>query len=295
MARRATWKGAISFGMVVIPIKLYPATESKDISFVTLHKECNTRLHQRYCPFHETTVESSEVVRGYEYAKGQYLAMDPADFETLPVPSTHTIEITRFIDLASIDPLYFERSYALEPEAVGVKPFYLLKGAMEQTKRVAIAKVSLQQKEHLCCLRPFESGLVMETMYCPDEIRGTNDLDLPEDRANVTDQEMAMAISLIDQLTGDFEPEQFQDEYRAALERVIEAKLGTGQPVIATPATPQGKVGDLMEALRASILAAKSEPEETPAPTYDEPPAKKEPRRTRARVADAEAGARPLG
>jgi len=185
--------------------------------------------------------------------------MEDSDFEDLPVPSKSTIEITQFIDLTDINPIFFERSYALEPQEIGVKPYYLLKQALESTQRVAIAKVSLRQKEHLCCLRPYEQGIMLETMHYPSEISGTAELALPEDQVTFTDQEMQMAVTLIDQLTRQFEPSQFTDGYRAALERIIEAKLGTGQPVTVAPATPQGKVGDLMEALKASIEATKTE------------------------------------
>ena len=141
MARRSIWNGAISFGMVVIPVKVYPATDDKDIHFVNLHTTCHNRIRQpRYCPHHETMVESAEIVRAYEYAKEQYIIMDDADFENIPVPSKHTIEITQFVDLASIDPIYFENSYSLEPSDIGVKPFYMLKQALESTNRVAVAK-----------------------------------------------------------------------------------------------------------------------------------------------------------
>ena len=258
MARRAIWKGAISFGMVAIPVKVYNATDSKDIAFVTLHAPCGSRIRQRhYCPHHEAIVDQSEEVRAYEYAKEQYVVMETADFDDLPVPSKHTIEISQFVQLEAIDPMYYDRSYALEPEGVGVKPFYLLKKALESTDRVAIAKVSLRQKEHLCCLRPYEHGLLLETMHYPDEIRGTSELNLPEEQASLSDAEVNMAVALIDQLTAEFSPEVHADQYRYALERVIEAKLGTPQAVTAPPPTPQGKVGDLMEALRASIEAAK--------------------------------------
>ena len=262
---RAIWTGAISFGMVAIPIKLYPGTQSKDISFVTLHDTCHSRIRQkRYCSHHDIEVELNEIVRGYEYAKEQYVVMEPADFENLPVPSTHTIEITRFVDLAHIDPIFFERSYALEPETVGQKPFYLLKRALETTKRVAIAKVSLRQKEHLCCVRPYGQGLSMATMFYPDEVRSLDELELPDDDTLVSDQEIAMATTLIDQLTGPFEPEQYEDEYRSTLEQVIEAKLGVAEPVTGAPAPVAGKVVDLMEALKASIEATKQDNGESP-------------------------------
>ncbi len=272
---RAIWRGAISFGMVAIPMKLYIATESKDISFVTLHASCNTRLRQkRWCSYHETEVEQSEVVRGFEFAKDEYIVMEEADFEELPLNSTHTIEIVRFVDLGSIDPIHYEKSYYVEPEAVGVKPFFLLKKALESTNRVAVAKVALRQKEHLCLIRPFDNGLIMDTMYYADEIRSTAELELPEEAA-VTDAELQMAVMLVDSLAGEFEPADFRDEYRDALQQVIEAKLGSGAPVAAAPEPPKGKVRDLMEALRESIDAAKAAREPAQASAEAASPAKK--------------------
>ena len=259
MARRAIWKGLVSFGMVAIPVKLYTATESKDIAFVTLHRSCNTRLrHRRFCPSHEMEVEPSEVARAYEFAKEQYVLMEEGDFDNLPVPSAHTIEITQFCDLSSIDPISFQRTYVLEPDAMGIKPFYLMKQALESANRVALAKVSLRQKEHICCLRPFEHGLTMHTMFYPDEIRGNNELELPEERTSITEQEMAMATMLIDQLTAPYDAVGYQDEYRLQLERVIEGKLGAQQPVVPAAVAPS-RVTDLMEALRASVAAAKKQ------------------------------------
>jgi len=264
---RAIWRGAISFGMVAIPMKLYIATESKDLSFVTLHTTCHTRLRQkRWCPYHEVEVEQSEVARGYEFAKDEYMVMEEEDFEGLPLQSTHTIEIVRFVDLGSVDPVHYERSYYIEPEQIGAKPFYLLKKALESTNRVAVAKVALRQKEHLCLVRPYRDLLMMETMYYPDEIRATGELDLHSDSADVADAELQMATMLIDQLTGEWEPQMFRDEYRDALQQVIEAKLGSGAPLAAAPPTPQGKVRDLMEALRESIAAAKAEAPPTAEP-----------------------------
>ena len=144
MAPRSIWNGAVAFGMVAIPVKLYPATQSKSLSFVTIHNTCHTRLHQkRYCPTHDADVDQKEVGRAYEYAKDQHVIMEDSDFEKVQVPSTHTIEITKFVELSSVDPLYFDRSYALEPESVGAKPFHLLKQALENSGKVAVGKVSL--------------------------------------------------------------------------------------------------------------------------------------------------------
>ena len=263
MPPRSIWKGAVSFGMVAIPVKLHPATQSKSLAFVTLHSTCHTRLRQkRYCPTHDVEVELSEVVKGYEYSKEEYVVMENTDFENLPVSSTHTVAITQFVDLQSIDPVHFSRTYVLEPEAIGEKPFLLLRKALESTGRVAIAKVSLRQKEHLCCLRPFNQGIVMATMYYPDEIRSLDDLELPQEDGLVSDQELAMAETLIDQLTGDFDPDQYQDEYRGALEKAIEARLSSSEPVTAAPVPARGKVVDLMAALRDSIESAKQEAEQ---------------------------------
>ena len=285
MARRAIWRGAVSFGMVAIPIKLYTATESKDFSFVTLHSTCNSRIRQkRYCPHHEVEVEAAEIVRGYEYSKDQYVVMEESDFQDLPVPSTHVIEITQFVDLADIDPMNFERSYALEPEGVGVKPFYLLKQALESSGRVAIAKVSLRQKEHICCVRPYEHALAMHTMHYPDEIRGTNELDLPEEQTAITDQEMGMATTLIDQLTAPYDPSQYQDGYRLALERVIEGKLTSQEPVVAAPVASKAKVSDLMEALRASIAATTKQAPPQDADTQGEARPKRRKQSSKARA-----------
>ena len=258
MSPRAIWKGAVSFGMVAIPVKLYPATESKSLSFVSIHNTCHTRLQQkRWCSTHDLEVDNDEVGRAYEYTKDQFVIMEKSDFDQVQVPSTHTIEIKQFVDIGAIDPVHFERSYLLEPESVGQKPFYLLKRALEATGRVAIAKVSLRQKEHLCCVRPYEDAMILETMLYPDEIRGSDVLGLPADEVAVSDQEMAMATTLIDQLTGRFEPEQYHDEYRAALQQVIEARLGVSEPVVTAPSRPKGKVTDLMEALKASVEATK--------------------------------------
>ncbi len=260
MARRSIWNGAISFGMVVIPVKLYPATDSKDINFVNLHSTCENRVRQpRYCPHCETQVESNEIIRAYEYAKDQYIKIDDSDFDDLPVPSRHTIEIKQFVDLATVDPVFYDKSYSLEPQEIGVKPFYLLKQVLDSSGKVAIAKVSIRQKENLCLIRPFEQGLMMETMHYPDEVRGMNELNLPEEETEITKQEIVMATALVDQLTGEFDLSLFRDEYRIALEQVIEAKLTGGAPATATPVSSQGKVGSLMDALRASIESTKSE------------------------------------
>ena len=261
---RSIWRGASSFGMVSIPIRLYTATETKDVSFNLLHKKCHTRIkQQRFCPFDEETIEWGDVERGYEYTKDQYVVLEDTDFEKVPVNTTRTIEITNFVGLAEVDPQYYERSYYLEPEEVGKKPYALLMHTLETTERVALAKVSIRQKEQLCLLRPRDAVLVMQTMYYPDEIKGTEELALPEEDADLADRELQMAQSLVDMLTTEFDPTLYKDEYRGALLGLIEQKAAGA--VIAQPPPAQGNVVDLMTALRDSIDKAKKERSARPA------------------------------
>ena len=258
MPPRSMWRGAISFGMVVIPIRLFNATRSRTIPFSTLHSTCNTKLrHRRWCEFHNEFVEKDEVARGYEYERGQYLVMDDADFQGLPVSSTHTIGITKFVGLDEIDPIYYQRSYWLAPETLGRKPYMLLKRALEKTNRVAVASVSIQQKEHLCAVRATEDGLLMSTMAHADELARTDEMDLEDAEAGVSDAEVDMAATLIEQLAGEFDPEEYRDEYRHALEKRIEAKLAGAAPPVADAQPEAGQVVDLMAALRSSIEATR--------------------------------------
>src|SRR3990170_7252820 len=169
---RSIWNGVISFGMVSIPVKLYTATEEKDISFNLLHKECGTRLKQlRWCPEHERAVEWNEVARGYEYARDEYVVMTDEDFEKLPLPSRRTVELTAFVDARQIDPIYYQKTYYLEPDEKGVKPFALLMRALKEKGLTGLAKIAIRNKEQLCALRPMDGTLVLETLCYPDEIR----------------------------------------------------------------------------------------------------------------------------
>ena len=259
MPPRAIWKGAISFGMVVIPVKLFAGTEGRDIRFSNLHSTCHTRLRQkRWCPHHEVEVSMDEILKGYEFTKDQYVIMEDVDFENLPVPSKHTIDIGQFADLSKIEPIFFERTYLLEPEDIGRKPYILLKRVMEETNRVAIGKLSLRQKEHVVCVRPYEDKMALATMYHADEVRGTGEV-VDDGSVVISEQELTMASSLVDQLTREFEAQDWQDDYRVALEQVIEAKLGTAEPVVAAPEPVKARISDLSEALKASIEAVKAE------------------------------------
>lgn len=254
---RAIWKGAVSFGMVSIPIKLYTATDEKDVSFNLLHKKDGARIkQQRYCPEDDAVIEWNDVARGYEIAPDQYVIMEPEDFEKVPVDTTHTIEITDFVPSEQIDPIYYQKTYYLEPEKIGGKPFALLREVLRDSKLVALAKVTLRQKEQLCTLRVYNNTLSLETMFYADEIRATDEIAVPEDVA-LGEKELQMAKSLVEMLTGNFEPERYHDNYREALLELIERK-SEGQE-IKRPTPAAGKVTDLMEALRASVEAARRE------------------------------------
>jgi DNA end-binding protein Ku len=252
---RSIWNGVISFGMVSIPVKLYTATQSKDISFHLLHKDCGTRLQQkRWCPEHDRAVEWSEVVRGYEHSRDEYVIMSEEDFEKLPLPSKQTVELSAFVKAEDIDPIFYEKSYYLEPDAKGVKPFALLMQALKKKQLTGIAKIAVRNKEQLCALRPMDGTLILETLFYPDEIRAEK-TEMPD--VKISEKELDMAFTLIDLLTEDeFDPEKYKDEYREALMKVIDAKLeGEEMPEVA--AARPAKVTDIMSALRASVEAAK--------------------------------------
>jgi DNA end-binding protein Ku len=254
---RAMWKGAVSFGMVTIPVKLFTATDEKDVAFHMLHKKDGVRIkQQRYCPEDEAVIEWNDVARGYEIAPDQYVIMEPEDFENVPVDTTHSIEITDFVPSEQIDPIFYQKTYYLEPDKIGAKPFALLRQVLADSKLVALAKVTLRQKEQLCTLRVYNNTISLETMFYADEIRATDELDVPED-IDIGEKELKMAKSLVEMLTGDFEPEKYHDSYREALLEVIERK--SAGEVIARPAPVAGKVVNLMEALRESVEAARRE------------------------------------
>ena len=257
-APRAIWSGTISFGMVSIPVNLYTATESHDVRFHLLHKRDGVRLKNvRWCPKDEKSVPWDEVVRGFEYAKGKYVPISEEDLDHLPVKSVHTVEISDFVKLEEVDPIYYDKAYYLAPEETGAKAFALLRQALEQTGRAAVAKVAIRDKENLCLVRPYGDVLSMETMFYANEIRSTE--GIATDGAKVSPKELQMAVSLVENLSDRFDAERYEDEYQAALKKVINAKV-EGAPLPEAPTEKGGKVVDLMEALRASVEATKKKP-----------------------------------
>ena len=268
---RSIWNGVISFGMVSIPVKLYTGTQDKDISFHMLHKTDDTRIKMlRWCPEDERPVDMDEIVRGYEYARDQYVVLTEEDFEKLPLPSKHTIELTQFVDAQEIDPVFYEKSYWLEPDEVGVKPFALLMRALREKNLTAIAKIAIRNKERLCALRAKDGTLVLETLFYPDEIR-IEKQEAPD--IEVSQRELEMAFTLIELLHEPFDPERYHDEYRRALMEVIQAKLD-GQEIAEAPAPVPANVTDLMSALKASVEAAKKRRHEEEA-EEERPPTKR--------------------
>lgn len=260
---RSIWKGAVSFGLVTIPIKLYSATEDKDVRFHLLHEKDGSRIEfKRFCAEEQVEVSGEEIIKGYEYGKGQYVPVEEKDFEDLPLSSGHAIEIQEFVDLPEVDPIYFQKSYYLEPQEGAAKPYALLREAMERAGKVALAKVVLRDKEQLATLRMYNDVLVMETLFYPDEIRNPEELVEGTKKASVTEKEVQMAINLIEALSAEFEPSKYKDDYREALLERINQKI-EGRPIEVAHAKPSAKITDIMEALQASLAAAQK-PEPAP-------------------------------
>jgi DNA end-binding protein Ku len=267
------WKGAISFGLVTIPVSVYPATEEKTLRFNQLHDEDGGRIRmKRTCSIDGEEVGYEHIVKGYEYEKDRYVILTDDDFDMVPVESSRAIDIQQFVELDEIDPMYYKKSYFLVPEETGARAYALLREALNRAGKVGIAKVSFRDKEHLAALRFRDEAFVLETMYWPDELREA-DFGGVDVNANVRDNELDMAQTLIDNLTADWDPGQFKDEYREGLLRIVEAKIN-GEEIEVVEAEPAAKVVDLMEALKASVAAAK-QPEAKPAPSKKKTAAKK--------------------
>jgi DNA end-binding protein Ku len=253
---RTIWKGAISFGLVSIPVGVYPSTEEKTLRFNQLHDKDHGRIkYLRVCSICAEEVPFEHIVKGYEYEKGKYVVMEDEDFEAVPIESSRAIDIIQFVDLEEIDPLYFQKSYYLVPDESGVKAYTLLRRAMQEDGRVAIARVVIREKEHLAALRFKDNVFILETMFWPDEIRPAEFEELDK-RIDIRPQEVQMARSLIDNLTGEFKPEEFKDQYREALLDVVEKKVA-GEEIEMVPEPEPTKVVDLMDALKASVEATK--------------------------------------
>ena len=254
---RSIWKGAISFGLVTIPVKLYSATEEKDISFRQVHAEDGGRIkYKRVCELDGLEIPYAEIAKGYELADGRMVILDKEDFDNLPLTTTKSVEVVQFVAEADVDPTYFNKTYFLEADGPGVKPYVLLRDALLKSGQCAVVKVALRSREALALIRPVDGVLRMHTMLWPDELRdGT--FAAPPESVTVSDAEVTMARSFIDALAGDFNPADFTDSYREALETVVQSKAA-GVPMAESPEAPkEAEVVDLVAALRASVDAAK--------------------------------------
>jgi DNA end-binding protein Ku len=258
---RSMWKGGISFGLVMIPVRLYAATEQKDIAFRQVHRADGGRIRfRRFCSVCGEEVPYEDVVKGYELSTGEMVVLDDEDLADLPLPTTKSIEVLHFAPAEQLDPILFNRSYFVEPEAAGSRAYVLLRDALEQSGRIAIAQVALRQRESLATLRTRDGVLVLETLLWPDEVREASFPFLEQD-IEVRPQELTMASSLIDSMTSDFDPDAHHDGYREALAEVVEAKVAGHELTAPGPVeVAAGPSTSLADALRASLAAAQQAP-----------------------------------
>jgi len=260
MAARSIASLTVSFGLVSIPVKLFSATEaSRAISFNLLHKACGSRLKQQYiCIKEEVQVAREDMVKGYEFAKDQYVIFSPEELKALEEAGTHMAEITEFVPIDAVDPVYFDKAYYLGPDKGGAKPFALLASALRESKRCALGRWAARGKQYIVMIRPVEDGLVMQQLLYAGEVRSIKDLEIP--KTEVKDAELKLAQQLIDQQTAPkFDPQAYKDELRGRIEAAIQKKV-EGQEISVAETTPagEGKVIDLMEALRASLEKSES-------------------------------------
>jgi DNA end-binding protein Ku len=259
---RSIWAGAISFGMVVIPVKLFAATEQRDVAFRQVHREDGGRIQfRRICSVDGEEVPYSDVAKGYELATGDVVVLTDDDLSQLPLATAKRIDVLHFTPAGQLDPILANKAYYLEPEPAGVRAYVLFRDALERSGRVAVAKVAIRQREALAALRVRDDMLVLETLLWPDEVR-VPDFKFLDENVEIRSQELKMAASLIDTMTEDFDPSLYKDTYREALEALVQAKI-EGNEVVrpAGPAVPAGTTGgpaDLTETLRASVEAAKA-------------------------------------
>jgi len=260
------WKGSISFGLVNIPIKLHTATEDKDIKLRTLHNKCHAPIkYEKICSVCEEEVKPEDIVKAYEYTKGKFVVLDNEELEKLRKENEDkAVEIIDFVKMEQIDPIYFDRSYFMSPSEGGGKAYSLLRKALLESKKVGLAKIIIRSKEQLAVIRVYENVLIMETIHYPDEVRKAGDVPSVPADDKVTERELDTAIMLIDQLTSDFNPEKYTDDYRTALLELIESKRKGQETVSAATKEVASNVTDLMAALQASIDRTK--PPKTAAP-----------------------------
>jgi len=265
----SVWKGHLTFGLVSIPIRLFSAARTERISLNQLHSTCHTRIRMPlFCPTHNQIVERSEIVKGYEYEKDQYVLFTEEDLDKIEPPSAHTMEILEFVKLDEVDPLYYDASYYVTPEDAGKKAYYLLLDAMEASGHAAIAKLTMHQRENIVVMRPRAHGLTLHTMFYANEIRqlaeyGQTDEAAPQGNEKKLEQERKLALQLIESLSAPFDPSKYRDEYQASLRALIDAKR-EGQEVAPAAHPKLAPVIDLMDALKKSLAEKPAPPMKPP-------------------------------
>jgi len=256
---RAMWRGAIQFGLVTIPVKLYLATETSGISFNMLHASCGSRIQMKiYCPVHDAVVPRSETVRGYEWSKGRYVVISDEDLAAVPLKTVRSIEIATFVD-AEADrhgARFVKQAYYLEPDAIGRKAFHLLREVLAESGKTAICKLVLKDREQLAAINPYSNALLLTTLHWPDEVRAVEELATDPGDLEIKPAERKIAEQLIASMTSEFSEDEFHDDYRQALMGLIEAKVAGEEPEATTAPEPT-KIADLMAALEASVAAAR--------------------------------------
>jgi DNA end-binding protein Ku len=272
------WKGTISFGLVSIPIKLYSATEDKDINLRSLHKECHTPIqYEKKCPNCEKEITNDDIVKGYEYVKGKFVILSDEELKELKDEHVDkSVEIIDFVKLEEIDPIYFNRSYFMGPGENGSKAYALLREALIKTGKIGVAEITIRSKQHMAVVRVYKNCLVMETIHYPDEVRNVQEVPAVPENVDIQEKELETAIMLIDQLTTEFQPEKYKDEYRTALMDLIQEKINKNEGTTAKE-VPRTNVVDLMSALQASIEKTKQKATAKPSekPAEEKPPAAK--------------------
>jgi DNA end-binding protein Ku len=260
---RAMWKGAIQFGLVTIPVKLYLATESDyTIRFNMLHEKDHSRIQMKtWCPVEDEPISRADTVKGYEYSPGEYVVITDEDLEKVPLKTVRSIEIEQFAktdDEEAANTRFVKQAYYVEPDKIGRKPFYLLRSVLQEEGLTAICKVVIKDREALAALDPFAETMLLTTLHWPDEIRATSELDLPDEEYDFKPAELAMARQLVSAMTAEFDPSEYKDEYRDALMQVIESKIEGHEVKAPEPVEDGGRLIDLMAALEASVNAAKA-------------------------------------
>jgi DNA end-binding protein Ku len=256
---RAIWSGSISFGLVNIPIQLFPGTVHKDIQFHLLHAECHTPVqYKKFCPTHNRELEADEIVKGFEYQRGKYVIVTDEDFAAVDIEMARSIDILDFVKLEEVDPTYYEKSYYLGPNAGAEKAYSLLVESLERSRQVAIARLVVKNKQHLATIRVREGALVLETMFFADEIRRVNEIPGLPVKVKATEKELDLALGLVNSMTSTFNPEKYHDEYREKLMTIIQRKAAGEEVVVPEMAEKEAKVIDLMSALKESIEKIKS-------------------------------------